>query len=90
MNTRNRHLGIRGHSYMVVFCMRRLHVPLHATLRLSTCFLHPQSQVAFAGFAVQALVTRQGPIANLTSHVSDPFGSNIGANIMKLPETLAQ
>mmetsp|Transcript_11685 Transcript_11685/g.29908 ORF Transcript_11685/g.29908 Transcript_11685/m.29908 type:complete len:226 (+) Transcript_11685:86-763(+) len=48
------------------------------------------AMVAFAGFAVQALVTRQGPIANLTSHVSDPFGSNIGANIMKLPETLAQ
>mmetsp|Transcript_42499 Transcript_42499/g.76220 ORF Transcript_42499/g.76220 Transcript_42499/m.76220 type:complete len:225 (-) Transcript_42499:117-791(-) len=46
------------------------------------------AMVAFVGFSVQALVTRQGPVANLTSHIGDPFGSNIAANVMNLPQTL--
>ena len=29
------------------------------------------------GFAVQALVTRQGPIEGLQSHLSSPFSNNI-------------
>lgn len=39
------------------------------------------AQVAFVGFAFAALVTRQGPIEALQSHLSDPFGNNIITNI---------
>jgi len=48
------------------------------------------AMIAFVGFAVQALVTRQGPIACLTSHMGNPMGENITTTILKLPETLAQ
>lgn len=34
-------------------------------------------QVAFVGFAVQALVTREQPIEGLSAHLADPFGHNI-------------
>jgi hypothetical protein len=46
------------------------------------------SQVAFIGFAVQALVTRTGPIENLTAHLANPFGNNIIGSIANLPQTL--
>merc|ERR1712022_49621 len=36
---------------------------------------------AMFGFYVQALVTREGPVANWKAHVADPFGVN-GANYM--------
>ena len=42
-------------------------------------------QVAFIGFAVQALVTREQPIEGLVKHLSDPFGHNIITNIGNLP-----
>jgi hypothetical protein len=42
-------------------------------------------QVAFIGFAVQALVTREQPIEGLVKHLSDPFGHNIISNIGNLP-----
>jgi len=49
------------------------------------------AMVAFIGFAVQALVTRSaGPVEDLTSHLSNPFGNNIITNVARLPETLAQ
>ena len=41
--------------------------------------MHPQ--VAFVGFAVQALVTREQPIEGLTAHLADPFGHNIITNV---------
>ena len=41
--------------------------------------------VAFVGFAVQALVTREQPIAGLQAHLADPFGHNIITNIGNLP-----
>jgi hypothetical protein len=31
-------------------------------------------QVAFVGFAVQALVSRTGPIEGLTKHLANPAG----------------
>jgi light-harvesting complex I chlorophyll a/b binding protein 5 len=34
-------------------------------------------QVAFIGFAVQALVTRTQPLEGLSKHLSDPLGRNI-------------
>jgi light-harvesting complex I chlorophyll a/b binding protein 5 len=34
-------------------------------------------QIAFVGFAVQALATRTQPIEGLTKHISDPLGKNI-------------
>merc|ERR1712013_857711 len=39
------------------------------------------SMFAMQGFYVQALVTREGPVANWKAHVADPFGVN-GANYM--------
>lgn len=39
--------------------------------------VHLNSQVAFVGFAVQALVTREQPIEGLTKHLANPFGHNI-------------
>lgn len=35
------------------------------------------AMVAIVGFAVQALVTREQPVAGLTAHIADPFGHNI-------------
>ena len=46
------------------------------------------AQVAFIGFAVQALVTREQPIEGLTNHLSNPFGHNIVSNIGNLPVSL--
>lgn len=43
-----------------------------------------RAQVAFVGFAVQALVTKEGPIEGFNSHVTDPFGHNIITNIGSL------
>mmetsp|Transcript_12353 Transcript_12353/g.34690 ORF Transcript_12353/g.34690 Transcript_12353/m.34690 type:complete len:226 (+) Transcript_12353:117-794(+) len=48
------------------------------------------AMVAFVGFSVQALVTREGPIANLTAHMGNPLGENITTTVLKLPETLSQ
>lgn len=47
-------------------------VPTTATLCNVLCPPPPAPplQVAFIGFCVQALVTRTGPIENLTSHLS--------------------
>ena len=53
--------------------------------------LAPVLQVAFIGFVVQALVTRSnGPVDDLTNHISNPFGSNIITNVARLPETLTR
>ena len=55
---------------------------------------HPQrlqlavQMIAFVGFAVQALVTREGPIEGLFAHISDPLGHNILSNLLKLPNVL--
>ena len=43
-------------------------------------------QTAIVGFAVQALVTREGPIEGLQAHIADPFGHNIVTNLQRLPE----
>lgn len=44
--------------------------------------------IAFVGFAVQALVTREGPIEGLFAHISDPLGHNILSNLLNLPNVL--
>jgi hypothetical protein len=46
-------------------------------------------QVAFVGFAVQALVSRTGPIEGLNKHLADPFGHNITGYLTHLPEVLS-
>jgi hypothetical protein len=55
----------------------------------STSLCTPVPQIAFVGFAVQALVTRTQPIEGLTKHLSDPFGKNITYYVTHLPEVLA-
>jgi hypothetical protein len=49
--------------------------------RPDPCFPAPSPQFAFAGFILQAQATGQGPLANLSSHLSNPFGDNITKNI---------
>ncbi|KAK9812424.1 hypothetical protein WJX73_009738 [Symbiochloris irregularis] len=46
------------------------------------------AMVAFVGFTVQALLTREGPIEGLQAHLADPFGHNIITNVNRLPELL--
>ena len=48
------------------------------------------AMVAFVGFAVQALVTREGPIEGLFAHLANPFGHNIITNIANLPNVIGK
>ena len=46
--------------------------------------------VAFVGFAVQALVTREGPVEGLVAHLANPFGHNIVSNIANIPNVIGK
>eukprot|EP00240_Pyramimonas_obovata_P013427 CAMPEP_0118928170 /NCGR_PEP_ID=MMETSP1169-20130426/5475_1 /TAXON_ID=36882 /ORGANISM="Pyramimonas obovata, Strain CCMP722" /LENGTH=237 /DNA_ID=CAMNT_0006870087 /DNA_START=1254 /DNA_END=1967 /DNA_ORIENTATION=+ len=46
------------------------------------------AMLAFSGFLVQALVTREGPVENLMAHMADPFGVNITTTIGNIPNVL--
>merc|ERR1712159_543827 len=46
------------------------------------------AMVSFVGFAVQALVTRSGPISNLQAHLSQPTNKNFITSILNLPTTI--
>lgn len=46
------------------------------------------AMVAFAGFMVQALVTRTGPLDNLSAHMADPFAVNITTTVGNIPNVL--
>jgi light-harvesting complex I chlorophyll a/b binding protein 5 len=46
------------------------------------------AMVAFVGFAVQAILTREGPIEGLVAHLSNPFGHNIVTNIANIPNVI--
>ena len=35
------------------------------------------AMMAFFGILVQAVITGEGPVKNLTDHISDPFGHNL-------------
>jgi len=48
------------------------------------------AMIAFVGFTVQALCTRQGPIEALTSHISNPFGANITTSVMNLDQVIGK
>jgi len=39
------------------------------------------AMIAFMAFVIQAQATGKNPIANLTDHLSNPFGNNIATNI---------
>merc|ERR1712224_827379 len=46
------------------------------------------AMVSFVGFAVQALVTRSGPISDLKAHISQPLDNNLIGSILNLPTTI--
>jgi len=48
------------------------------------------AMIAFVGFVVQALVTREGPIEGLMSHVANPFGHNITTNLLNLSNVIGK
>ena len=48
------------------------------------------AMVAFIGFAVGALVTRQGPLEALGAHLGSPFTNNIIGNINNLPAVIGK
>jgi len=48
------------------------------------------AMVAFIGFSVVALVTRQGPIEALTAHLSSPFENNIVGSIANMPNVIGK
>ena len=47
------------------------------------------AMIAFVGIVVQAIVYREGPVAALKDHISNPFGCNMATNIMNIPVNLA-
>lgn len=55
---------------------------------MTACLL--AQMIAFVGFAVQALVTREGPIEGLFNHISNPLGHNILTNVLDIPTVLAR
>ncbi len=42
------------------------------------------AMIAMFGYGAQAVITREGPLDNLISHLSDPAGSNILTNFGKI------
>jgi light-harvesting complex I chlorophyll a/b binding protein 5 len=48
------------------------------------------AMVAFVGFAMAALVARQGPLDALASHLSSPFSNNFIGSIANLPNVIGK
>jgi light-harvesting complex I chlorophyll a/b binding protein 5 len=46
------------------------------------------AMVAFVGIAMQALVTRAGPLSDLGKHISDPMHNNFISSILEMPKVL--
>jgi light-harvesting complex I chlorophyll a/b binding protein 5 len=46
--------------------------------------------VAVIGFFVQALVTRDGALDNLSSHLASPFENNIVGSIANIPNVIGK
>lgn len=42
------------------------------------------AMVAFMGFCVQAIVTRDGPLEDLSAHLGNPFGENITTTVLRI------
>lgn len=48
------------------------------------------AMISLVGYAVQALVTREGPLEGLNNHIASPFTHNITANLLNLPEVIGK
>lgn len=48
------------------------------------------AMISFVAYCVQALVTREGPIEGLFSHMANPFGHNLTTNLLNLPEVIGK
>jgi light-harvesting complex I chlorophyll a/b binding protein 5 len=48
------------------------------------------AMLAFVGFGVQALVTREGPVEGLVNHIANPFGHNITTNILNMAQVIGK
>merc|ERR1712113_62234 len=46
------------------------------------------AMIAFVGFAVQAIVTRAGPLSDLSNHIADPFGNNILSSVSNMTKIM--
>ncbi len=67
------------------------HGKSHCWQRTDHCcvYVFVSVQVAFIGFAVQALATRTTPLEGLSKHLADPVGRNITYYLTHGAEVLA-